>query len=438
MEQTRPDVIVVGAGLAGLVAARDLEQAGFEVLILEARDRIGGRVLSARFPGTDHIVDLGGAWFSPDAMPPIAAEIERYRLSVVAEQAPDRAIWRTDGEIRTGFPVPLHEGFELERAIVGLQNVAASFLQGTSADLLALDVSIEHWLDALALPRATRDLVEGMLAVYAGAPGKDVSVLSIAAALAPFGGSIYALFAGLSHKLENGATRLVDAIRTSFHGTVRLNAPVAGIEQGTDEVRVRLVSGELLSADHAIVAVPLNTLTRIQFSPRLPIAISAIAESGHPCHCAKVIAAVDGVPRRFMASGDADLQWAMGYGEAEGSTLVTAFATRPTPAATWADEHEVTRALRAFFPAATARAVVTHDWSTDPWSQGAWVSARPGWRGGIALSEFQQPHGRIRFAGSDVAGAFAGWMAGAVCSGIEAAAAIDRQYAAAVSDRAAT
>jgi monoamine oxidase len=54
------DVVVIGAGFAGLVAARDLIEAGRDVVVLEARDRAGGRTYSGTFPGTDVVIDLGG------------------------------------------------------------------------------------------------------------------------------------------------------------------------------------------------------------------------------------------------------------------------------------------------------------------------------------------------------------------------------------------
>src|SRR6202050_2921327 len=66
MPEHSVDVAVVGAGLAGLVTARDVAAAGLDVLVLEARDRVGGRLLNAPLPGTDgEIVEAGGQWVGP-------------------------------------------------------------------------------------------------------------------------------------------------------------------------------------------------------------------------------------------------------------------------------------------------------------------------------------------------------------------------------------
>ncbi len=92
------DVIIIGAGLAGLVAARDLRAGGLSVRVLEARDRVGGRVWTDPLPGAGTDVELGAEWFSPGPHAAVAAELARYGLSPAeAVRGPHR--WHLpDGE----------------------------------------------------------------------------------------------------------------------------------------------------------------------------------------------------------------------------------------------------------------------------------------------------------------------------------------------------
>ena len=87
------DVIVIGAGLSGLVAARELETGGRSVLVLEARDRIGGRVWLQRGALRGIDLDMGGAWVA-DVQPHVWAEADRYGVARGHDPLPTRVRWR--------------------------------------------------------------------------------------------------------------------------------------------------------------------------------------------------------------------------------------------------------------------------------------------------------------------------------------------------------
>ena len=87
------DVVVVGAGFAGIAAARNLTEAGRGAVVLEARDRIGGRTWYREIPGTGVMAEYGGMFFSRATQPNLAREIDRYGLAVQPGTDPDVIAW---------------------------------------------------------------------------------------------------------------------------------------------------------------------------------------------------------------------------------------------------------------------------------------------------------------------------------------------------------
>ena len=163
------DVLVVGGGLAGLVAARDLTEAGRRVIVLEARDRLGGRTWTGTLPGTDVDVEFGGTWVHPESQPAVAAEIERYGLAMRTYREPAVGIFVTGGQRResSGGDAGLHEAFAaFDATFAAIGRRLEDGDRATVTERLAdLDVSVAEWLEGQAVPTASRD---GLLAVRRG------------------------------------------------------------------------------------------------------------------------------------------------------------------------------------------------------------------------------------------------------------------------------
>ena len=419
------DVIVVGAGFAGVTAARDVGAAGRSVIVLEARDRLGGRTWYRPFSTTTQWVEIGGTWVAPRWQPHIAREIERYGMDIVESPAPERFAWSLAGDRSSSpLPIPVDEWLDFERAIVHIVTSAARIRFGAAPidqkGLEDLDIPFEGWLDAVQISGKTRDFLLAWAAFFFGNHPSQVSALHILSWVAGFENSAVGWYIGVSEKLGKGTRGLIEAMSDDSNAEIRLGSPVRSIEDGGDVVGVTTRDGDSYSAGAVVLATPLNTWSDISFSPALSEAKAAAAAEKHAGQSVKVWALVKNVEGNFYGVGwDTALKWvATEYTVAEGSLLV-GFGCSPDDLDV-TNPDEVARAIKEFLPDAEVVATDAHDWNADEFSQGTWMAYRPGQVMRFATA-LQEPEGRVTFAGSDLASGWAGWIDGAIESGSRAA-----------------
>ncbi len=426
----RCDVAVVGAGAAGLAAARVLSQSGVSAIVLEARDRIGGRVLTREDAGLPVPVDLGGEFIHG------ASDVTFALLraaGTVAIDTGETSFAYEDGELR-----------DREDAF----DVVARVLQ--RARSLRADVSIEQFLrelpDAPGVERQrrfTRMFVEG----FDAADPSRASTLAIADEWSGDGevGQTSQQFRPLG-----GYARLMRALAGALdpaRASVRLATPVHAVRYGEDSVRIgaRAASGGALDVEAraAIVTLPIGVLHAgsIAFEPRLPdatrdalakLCMGPVVKLALRFRTAFWERAAAGRYRDgafFMrAEGAFPAMWTLMPLRAPvmiawaGGPKADALAGRDLAAlsATALDD------LRALFgsavdPESELEAVYAHDWQADPYARGAYSYAAVG--GAHAREALAAPVARrIFFAGEAVAPANeAGTVAGALISGERAA-----------------
>jgi monoamine oxidase len=420
----RHDVVVVGAGFAGLTAARELSRRGLDVLALEARDRVGGRTWTGPFGDLE--VELGGAfvhWFQAH----VWAELTRYGLGIERKTPLERAVWLVDGERHEADEAILWE--RLAEGMDGLSRGAADAfpfpvdpLAGGEA-VEALDrLSVADRLAEIDVPRDAHVMVAGLASVLSNAPNDEAGLTQLlrAFALANHDAQLVDEINGV-YTISGGTRALADAIARDGSHEVRTSTPVERIEQTSAGVRVSPREGDAVEASAAVIAVPINALRTIAFEPALPQDKASVAAEGQASRGAKVWIRTTATLDRALALTEEDraLPFVETYPLDGGGSLVLGFS--PTNRAlTPEGRADVATDLEALFPGAEVVDVGGHDWTGDPWSGGTWCCFRPG-QMTRSLRALQRTDGRLVFAGGDIAEVWGAYIDGAIESGYTAA-----------------
>ncbi len=419
------DVIVVGGGFAGVTAAREASGAGRSVLLLEARDRLGGRTWTASWDGRE--IEYGGGWVHWH-QPHTWSEITRAGLAVDLSEDAEETGWFVGEERRTGTigerDAIAKRGWD--RFVAGSEH----YLPQPYDPLLRRDelakidaLSVAERIDQLDLDAEERDVLTAELESVAHGPLEDAGAVSIARWHQLSGGSLaLTQYTGGRVTLRRGTRSLLEAIhRPDLHET-RLSTPVDVITRADDRVEIHTRSGETLGCKCAVVAVPLNTIGRIAFEPQLSVGKRESIALGQASRGIKIFIRARG-PGRLVNSirpghpfGYLDTEWLLD----DGSQIMIGFGLD----ATMLDANDlpaVQRALDEIIPGYEATAATAHDWFADEFSLGTWAIHRPGWYSRYH-AEMQRPEGAVLLAGSDLANGWAGFIDGAIESGLRAGA----------------
>ena len=446
------DVIVVGAGLAGLAAARDLIAAGRTVQVLEARDRVGGRVLN-RPVGDGEMVEVGGQWIGPtqDRLAALARELDVKTFKTFGTGLSSYRSGGTtihyDGTATMGLPPEASGLPDAATAVIKLNNMAATVpvdAPWTAPRALEWDgQTFETWKQANTTTDGGRSLVDlAIQAIWAVEP-RDVSLLHVLYYIAAAGnaqtpGTIARLFdteGGAQDSRFVGGSQVLALRQAERLGSrVRLNAPVRRIEQSASGVTVTSDAGTW-TAKHVVVAIPPALTAGIDFRPQLPTQRALLLQrfpQGNVLKCVAVFdepfwrkdglngqAFLDKGPTRAMfddspPSGHPGVLLAFVYAH-------EARLLGPKPPA----ERRAAvlgRMADVFGPKAlTPRDYFDQNWADERWTRGCYVGVTPP---GV-LTDFgaalRPAFERIHWAGTDTATYWNGYMDGAVSSGERAA-----------------
>jgi monoamine oxidase len=418
------DVVVIGGGFCGVTAARELALAGRSVLLVEARDRLGGRTWSAEWNGRR--VEYGGQWVHWH-QPHTFAEITRAGLTVDLGLEPERAYWHDPGGRRSGT---LDERDELVRRgwdafVAGWADVLPAPHQPLRARerLAELDrLTIADRLAQLDLAADVVDVLTGELESLASGFVDEAGAVSVLRWHALSGGSLALTQETGGHvSLPAGTGALLRSIHGAAPVETLLETPVMGVRQSADAVVVDTADGRELPATVAIVAVPLNVLGALAFTPPLSVEKQSAIALGQASRGVKLLIHAQGEP---VALNGVKAAHPFGYLSSEalyddGTQLLIGFG-RDAAACDPSDRQAVQRGVDELLPGLDVLDAAAHDWLADEHARGTWAIHRPGWYADHH-AEMQQPQGRVLLAGSDLADGWAGFIDGAIESGLKAA-----------------
>jgi monoamine oxidase len=277
-ETLEADVAVIGAGLAGLTAARKLNEAGSSVIVLEARDRVGGRTLNESI-GNGQVVDVGGQWIGPtqDRMYALAAqaEIETFPTHTKGKNLLELGgkVRRYTGTIPRLGPRVLFDIARAQRKLNGLARAVSAEAPWEGPRAAEWDgQTMRTWLDRNLRTQSARSLFGIACSIAWGAPPEQLSLLHVLFYISSAGSleKILDTEGGAQQdRFVGGSQQISMWLAEGLGERVRLSAAVRVI--GQSETGVRLVAdGCEVHAERAIVAVPPNLTGRIVYQPGLP------------------------------------------------------------------------------------------------------------------------------------------------------------------------
>lgn len=443
------DTIVIGAGVAGLVAADRLAAAGQEVMVLEARDRVGGRTLTEDVPGVPGLrVDSGGQWIGPDQRL-LAAELDRFGLTTIQQGGHGKTLVSLRGKKAryTGSTPRLGPAtlVDVGQALGRFERLARKVdleqpWRTPGADRWDGE-TFETWVRRTCRTTKGRDFFRIACEAVFATTTSNISMLH-AMFYAKSGLSFEHLITtegGAQHaRVEGGMQQLSERLAEGLGDRVRLGEPVTAIAYGDGGVVVTTPQGEH-SAVRVIVAIPPTLAARISYDPPLPATRDSLTQRMPHGSVIKIHsvydrpfwradglsaeAAGDTSPVKVMfdATPPGDGQPGVILAFIEGADGLAMSAADPADR-----QRAVTDVLAHYFgeAARTPVAYLERDWSREEWTRGCYGAHLPPGAWTQVGAALRQPIGPIHWAGTETAVRWCGYIDGAISSGERAAAEI--------------
>ncbi|KAF2649368.1 amine oxidase [Lophiostoma macrostomum CBS 122681] len=436
------DVIVVGAGYCGLTAAREAAIGGLQVLLVEARDRIGGRSWSSNIGG--YPFEMGGTWVTW-GQSHVWREISRYQMQDELEISQDYSSGakhcclsgltgkknishdEEDALVESGLRKFVNVDGQYGRGVMPFPHslkmnpLAAKYDSMTAADRMA------QIQDSLTQDEYTA--LVGFILLCSGGTLDNMSFYEFLKwwALSNYSYE-YAIEYLVKYKFHGGqssfAIRFFEEALDTGNLSYVFDTPVKEIHDLGNSVKVTARNGSVFEGAQVVSAMPLNTLNDVVFSPRLSQGKKAATNMGHINQCVKVHAEVRNKDLRSWSTITYNPKDRFLYAFGDGTTPsnnthIVAFGSQYNHLQP-DDDIDVTLEAMQSLVSMDAERLVFHNWSKDEFAKGAWFFPTAGLVTKY-LEDLRASEGRVHFANSDWARGWRSFIDGAIEEGTRAA-----------------
>ena len=431
LAQTGRRVVVVGAGFSGLTAAFELSQAGYDVTVVEARNRVGGRVVSLGDIVPKKVVEGGGELIGSNHLTWVAYA-KRFKLEfldVTEEEDFDFPIVLSGKSLSIKEAEAVWE--ELETMVAPMNadaaNVADADRPWTTAGAEALDRrTLASWIQGAKGTSLGKAAFDAMMTADNGVRTEWQSYLANLASVKGGGGEAYWTDSEV-YRCRGGNQQLARRLATAIgEKRILLASPVEAVVVRDSTVSVRLSGGRILEADDVVVTTPPSVWNKIAFDPPLPATLAPQMGTNVKC----LIAVQGPFWRReelapdLLSDGPINWMWHGTDGQPGAGAALVAFSGGPDadtcrawPAALRLENYlvelsKVYKGVRASFVRGRFM-----DWPSDIWVRASYSFPAPGQVTALGPMLWNASS-RLRFAGEHTSYAFPGYMEGALHSGV--------------------
>jgi len=399
------DILIIGAGLTGLSAARRLTAVGFDVLVIEASNRIGGRTHSMRLG--NRIEERGAEYLHPDHHWRAMQALSAHNINVCQETPGSEETWLVSGgrQKRTSTQDPAL--IELTREIDQAVKLIDPNVWITPANA-HLDQPFQDYVDQLQASPETREALLAWTATLTGADPRAFSALGILRDFFMFGDTLTALTAP-EYRVIGGTQSLATALVEQANLCVEFDQKVYKIAATQQGYTATTNTGAVFQSASLILSVPFNVLSAITLPPEVTKAAKDESQRGHANRSAKYwFDSETAFDDRISAAPPA-----LAFMEATGTAgCIIADSQLSSPESS----NQLFDAVD--LPPQKTSELRVHHWIEDPLARGAWMTIRPGQAHAIDLLwAIGAENPNFQIGSGDVTPIWSGWIEGALYAG---------------------